>query len=44
MANAATPDCFGGDADGNVVASPELAAAGEAMDRIFGVPYFGTTV
>ena len=43
VANAATAACFELDADGNVVASPACTAEGEAMDRIFGVPYFGTT-
>ena len=43
VANAATAACFELDADGNVVPSPACTAEGEAMDRIFGVPYFGTT-
>ena len=43
VANAATAACFELDADGNVVPSPACTAEGEAMDRIFGVPFFGTT-
>jgi hypothetical protein len=43
VANAATAACFELDADGNVVPSPACTAEGEVMDRIFGVPFFGTT-
>ena len=44
VANAATASCFELDpATGEAVPSPACSAEGEAMDRIFGVPYFGTT-
>ena len=44
VANAATASCFELDpATGEAVPSPACSAEEEAMDRIFGVPYFGTT-
>ena len=44
VANANEAQCFELDAEtGYVVASPACTESGEAMDRIFGVPYFGTT-
>ncbi len=44
VANANEAQCFELDPEtGYVVASPACTETGEAMDRIFGVPYFGTT-
>ena len=44
VANAGTAACFELDAEtGEAVPSPACSADGEAMDRIFGVPYYGTT-
>ena len=44
VANAATASCFELDPEtGEAVPSPACSAEEEAMDRIFGVPYFGTT-
>ena len=43
VANAATPIASEPDPElVNVVASPACSAEEEAMDRIFGAPYFGT--
>ena len=44
VANAATADCFELDpATGEAIPSPACSAENEALDRVFGVPYFGTT-
>jgi len=44
VANAATASCFELDpATGNAIPSPACSAENEALDRVFGVPFFGTT-
>jgi len=43
VANASEPQCFELGDDGSVIPSPACNAANEDMDRIFGIPYFGTT-
>tara|TARA_Y100001936_G_C16091555_1_gene686692 strand:+ start:3418 stop:5838 length:2421 start_codon:yes stop_codon:yes gene_type:complete len=43
VANASEPQCFELGDDGSVIPSPACSAEMEAMDRIFGIPYFGTT-
>ena len=44
VANIGTPACFELDpATGDVIASAACSAENEALDRVFGVPYFGTT-
>jgi hypothetical protein len=44
VANAGTAACFELDPNtGEAIPSPACTAANEAMDRIFGVPYMGTT-
>ena len=44
VANIGTPACFELDpATGDVIASAACSAENEALDRVFGVPFFGTT-
>ena len=44
VANAGTAACFELDpATGDAVPSPACSASQESLDRVFGVPYFGTT-
>ena len=44
VANIGTPACFELDpATGEVIASAACSAENEALDRVFGVPFFGTT-